>query len=536
MQRGTIRLPHPTALALLVCSTFLPGLLSAAELRSPTPILPPGIGPCPAPVATAPVPDRPVDAPLAATLRSALETALPKAPSQPRGLSVAVLVPERGCWTIQQGDAAPGRRVTADTRFHAGSSGKLVTAALAAAASADGSLDLACPLGTDSGLPPEWAPIRLGQLLNHTGGVGSFDENPAYDRFAPADPGDLIALTPTKLDATPGSAHRYSNTGYILLGLALEQSTGHPWSELVRTRLFAPIPGCTALTADQCREGTMAVGFLSGQPLPFLADYRNVFSCGGIIARPLDLARLYEGILQGRLISPQATAILLDSMAPVAAPPVAVWAGRGINRVDTPKESYLLHGGAIPGFRTIAGISRDTGVTVAIMANDNEFTPDPLLFALCEAAARHLGEHRTGLERWRERNFGRPENAGPGADDACPHGDGVCNLLKYALNLQADRPDFTRMKPHGTKGTPLIDTDALGRITLTFVRRLAATAPGISYEVLFSDDLASWRPNPSAQVAIAPIDETFERMVVTDSIVPEERARRFARLQVSRDD
>ncbi len=40
-----------------------------------------------------------------------------------------------------------------------------------------------------------------------------------------------------------------------------------------------------------------------------------------------------------------------------------------------------------------------------------------------------------GIEAWRQQHFGSPDNAGPGADLSAPAGDGVANLLKYAMGL-----------------------------------------------------------------------------------------------------
>ena len=522
--------PRLAAGALLLCGTLMTPQSVAQEGRNPIPFQSEGLVTCPHPRETGPIPDREVDARSGALLASALQAALAKAPAQPKGLSVAVLVPGHGWWTAQRGAAGPGRSVGPATRFHAASSGKLITAALVASAAVDTKLDLSTRLGSNPALPAPWSAITLDQLLNHSGGLGSFDENPAYNRLAPATPLELIALTPDALVATPGTSIRYSNTGYILLGLALEQASGRTWGQLVREQLFSALPGCTALTADECTDGTLARGYLSGQPLPFLADYRNAFSAGGIVARPLDLARLYESILQGRIISPAAAEYLRQGMACTSTAPLMTWAGRGINRIETPKGGYLVHGGHIPGFNTVAGLDLGTGVAVAVMANDDAFTPGPLFFGLAEAAAQALAADRTALERWRIRHFGSPENTGPGADDACPRGDGVCNLLKYALNMDADAADSTTMTLGGSRGLPRISADVLGRLTLAFVRRPASGLPGITYTVLFSDDLVRWLPNPAATEAVEPVDSEFERVVVTDSVVA---ARRFARLLVT---
>lgn len=49
----------------------------------------------------------------------------------------------------------------------------------------------------------------------------------------------------------------------------------------------------------------------------------------------------------------------------------------------------------------------------------------------------------TASEAWRYRYFGSADNSGPGADDAIASGDGLPNLLKYALGLDPTSPSVT---------------------------------------------------------------------------------------------
>ena len=334
---------------------------------------------------------------LRAALDAAFQKSLAKSPAAPKGLSVAVLIPGQGRWTAQLGEDGHGQPITMATRFHAASAGKLVTAALVAAAVERGQLDLGARIDAYvPDLPAPWRAIPLGTLLNHTSGLGSFDQNPKYDRAAAATPRELLGLTPAKPLFPAGTAHRYSNTGYILLGLALEKAVGRPWAEQVRTEFFGHMRRCDARLAPECEAKDLAAGHAGGTPVPFLADYRNVFSCGGIVCSPIDLARLYDAILNGRLISVAARDRLCEAMVQVQSGPVSVWAGRGINRVETPKGGFLLHQGGIPGFTCTAGVSLRTGAVVAVMANDAAVVPDNVFFGLEIAAAEWLAAAQPG--------------------------------------------------------------------------------------------------------------------------------------------
>ncbi len=124
-----------------------------------------------------------------------------------------------------------------------------------------------------------------------------------------------------------------------------------------------------------------------------------------------------------------------------------------------------------------------------------------------------------------------------------PAGDGVANLLKFAFNMigagpgqatDIDLPNAAILAPSGTAGLPFVSVGSgpdAGKLQLTLIRRKAASNPGITYAVEFSDALASWAVNPSATESATSLDATFERVTVTDSSVSP--ARRFARVKVT---
>lgn len=93
-------------------------------------------------------------------------------------------------------------------------------------------------------------------------------------------------------------------------------------------------------------------------------------------------------------------------------------------------------------------------------------------------------------EGWRARHFNSTANTGAAADDANPAGDGISNLMKYALGMT---PTIT-----GTAPRPVMqsfnDGDAL---SFTFIRDASLT--DLTYEVQAADDLAGpWTTLASA--------------------------------------
>ncbi|MBP6865792.1 MAG: hypothetical protein KBC32_11080 [Candidatus Didemnitutus sp.] len=124
-----------------------------------------------------------------------------------------------------------------------------------------------------------------------------------------------------------------------------------------------------------------------------------------------------------------------------------------------------------------------------------------------------------------------------------PAGDGVPNLLKYAFNLLGTgpgqsaslaTPNLGVLAAAGAAGLPAIGVSGDGRVTLLYVRRKAASQPGITYVVEFSSTLEpdSWTTNASATETVTSLDDTWERVLVTDSLAA--TPRRFVRVRVER--
>ena len=136
------------------------------------------------------------------------------------------------------------------------------------------------------------------------------------------------------------------------------------------------------------------------------------------------------------------------------------------------------------------------------------------------------------LGAWNGRNFtapelGNPAISGPLAD---PNGNGVCNLLEFAFNMNPRNPSYQQLVHFtGTAGMPYLSRDGSGNLVIEYIRRKSAGTPGISYAVEFASSLTGPWTVQSADSAIS-IDATFERVTVTDTIA---NTQRFGRVKVT---
>ena len=134
----------------------------------------------------------------------------------------------------------------------------------------------------------------------------------------------------------------------------------------------------------------------------------------------------------------------------------------------------------------------------------------------------------TPADSWRAQYFGSSDNSGPGADTNAPAGDGISNLMKYALGI-------TNVLTPATQGLPEIKMTN-NRLAITFNRQKSAT--DIIYEVQAAGDLFGFSNATvlwsSASNAYGGGTNASESVTVQDPVDATSTNRRFMRLQVSR--
>jgi CubicO group peptidase (beta-lactamase class C family) len=146
-----------------------------------------------------------------------------------------------------------------DTKFRIGSVTKQFTATLVMQLVQEGKLSLDAKL---SDLLPYYRKdtgekVTLRQLLNHTSGIPSFTENPAYEEIRGGNRYGVEEVVKRycsgDLQFEPGSQFRYNNSGYYILGAILEHLTGKSYGQLLSERITAPLKMANT-ACDSSRE------------------------------------------------------------------------------------------------------------------------------------------------------------------------------------------------------------------------------------------------------------------------------------------
>jgi CubicO group peptidase (beta-lactamase class C family) len=149
--------------------------------------------------------------------------------------------------------------------------------------------------------PPGWEAITIEHLVGHTSGVFGFTELEDFDETQPATPAETIEqVAGIPLPWEPGENYRYSNSGYVLLGMVIEQVAGISYEAFLEKNIFAPL-GMEDTGYDHGTEG-LAVGYRTGFDPASFVDMSVPYAAGALYSTVLDLLRWDEALYTDKLV------------------------------------------------------------------------------------------------------------------------------------------------------------------------------------------------------------------------------------------
>jgi CubicO group peptidase (beta-lactamase class C family) len=280
------------------------------------------------------------------------------------------------------------RRATPRTNYRLASVSKQFTATAVLLLASRGQLSL------DDTLPkffPDFPAygreIRVRHLLNHSSGLLDYEDFVPRDAAEPVLDAGVLAIL-QRQDRTyfaPGSAFRYSNSGYALLALIVEKVSGRAFAEFLHRNIFSPLGmrHTQMNLRDAWRKSPRAFGYSrrdAGWERTDQSLTSYVLGDGGIYSSLEDLARWERELAAPRLLRAETlrqamsstieARALAEDRAAAAGEPLGYGYGwfvgtyRGL--------PVVWHGGSTRGFRT--HILRIPGrrLAVIILTNRNE--------------------------------------------------------------------------------------------------------------------------------------------------------------------
>ena len=320
---------------------------------------------------------------LGAELQAILDDNLGRA--RTRGATLTVHLPERGTFVAASGVRQVSGLVPMlpRTRFRVGSITKTFVAATALRLEEEGVWSLDDTVASylpDLGLDPT---ITLRQLLQHQAGIFNFTDDESFLNFSsqPWTPEEVVAWSLDHDDPfAPGETYHYSNTGYFLVALAMDEATGRTYAENVRDYLVAPLE--LDDTSDEYSEGRdcgMSKGYVIRSDVTDAMNMVWAWAAGGMVSSGVDLCRWAEAVYRGDVLSPSARAEMIES-APISIGVADARYGYGIGTRHTTRggREVIGHTGSTMGFKGELFIDPASGACVALLTNDFTSVPSEI--------------------------------------------------------------------------------------------------------------------------------------------------------------
>lgn len=265
---------------------------------------------------------------------------------------------------------------TAQTRFRIASITKPVTALAIMQLQVAGKLNVnesVCRYLPDC--PTAWQPITLHHLLTHTAGIPNYTDFRDFEQLerSPVTPTQLAArFRNLPLDFVPGSAFRYGNSNYVVLGLVIEAVSGQSYADYVRDNIFAPA-GMVNSGYDSGDASALngTVGYLGpGAERAIPIDTSNLYSAGGLYSTVEDLYRFVTALNNGQLLPSAELAQMYT--------PVRNNFGYGWKIEDRNGRRVIYHPGFMSGAVTHLAYYPDTQSTVIVLSNMERTNADAI--------------------------------------------------------------------------------------------------------------------------------------------------------------
>jgi len=271
-----------------------------------------------------------------------------------------------------------------DFRFNLGSMDKMFTAVAILQLMEEGLLSLDGPLAeylADYPNADVASKITIEQLLTHTSGIAVdvFNEEFSLDPHGYRENSDYLPLfVDEPLAFAPGEEFAYSNAGFIVLGLVVEELTGMSYDAYVREHIFEPSEMMATGAYDVEDESTkLAIGYtttdINGNDTGVMTDHRYLMpgrgtAAGGGYSTAGDLHRFSNALFEFELLSPDSVELLATGRVEIGEQ--AEYAFGFFDRVQA-GERVVGHGGGAPGVCSSLSIYPETGYTVVVLSNSD---------------------------------------------------------------------------------------------------------------------------------------------------------------------
>jgi CubicO group peptidase (beta-lactamase class C family) len=239
----------------------------------------------------------------------------------------------------------------------------------------------------------EWFPslpdiadsMTIRQLLTHTSGLIDYEDVIPPTMQGQLHDADVLKILQSQKTTyfKPGTAYRYSNSGYALLALIVERASGITFAKFLQQRIFTPL-GMHNTVAYEEGVSTVtnrAYGYTQAEGGSWTRTDQSqtsaVLGDGGVYSSIEDLAKWDAALYDERLLSNASRKLAFTPAAHTEDPKVDYGFGWRITG------ETLWHSGETVGFRNVIVRYPQRRMTVVVLTNRND--PEPYQTALAIA-------------------------------------------------------------------------------------------------------------------------------------------------------
>ena len=195
------------------------------------------------------------------------------------------------------------------TKFLIGSITKTFTAMGILLLEKAGKFTLASKLSNYFAEFPKSDNVTIHQLLTHTSGIRDYHYFQSWVELSKSELTTMDVINQVTTDPygfKPASNFRYSNTGYIFLGLIIEQLSGKSFSEYIQEAILDPLAlKNTGIITNEITPSGLAKGYTTTPKHTADAQYINYnqpFSSGNMYSTAWDLQCFTKAVINSELL------------------------------------------------------------------------------------------------------------------------------------------------------------------------------------------------------------------------------------------
>ncbi len=301
------------------------------------------------------------------------------------GAIAGVWSPWSGSWVSAIGTDATGSALTSDMTFRAGDVTRMMTCDVLYGMVDDGLVKLDDSIVDYVQGVPSLEAVTLLDLCNGTGGIGAYQPIVGESWITNPErvwhPLEIASFGIGQPRSAVGTEYRDSDSGYVLLGLALERASGEKAAQLFDRYIFGPLalesttlPGVRpALPGTDPLRGYRILSNADGSlaceaPVDVSTLSASVgFTDSGVVSTVSDLGRYVQATAVGALAQKSAEGRWSAPLPVFAGAPAWFTATGGALQAGSLIGQY----GGMPGYLTAAFADPATGMTVVVVLNNS---------------------------------------------------------------------------------------------------------------------------------------------------------------------